>query len=431
MKPRRFKPIALFAAFLLIFSLMAGCGNSSGVSPSSGTGTASPSTSESTPTSTTDSGPVNLVVASWLGGKDTQAFNDVFAAYKSDHPNVTVTYQVYPYSGYTDKLTALQSGGQMPDIFLMDQPSGHNSYLYYAGVLQPLDDLIAAANYDTSTWLPGVKESNTVDGHIVAMPIHNQQLVTWYNHDLFAELGIPDLPNNPTWDQIFSTAAQISRIGKDSKGNDIEGMASQALGMLAYLESQGLQLVKSDGSPNFDDPNVISAMATYQQAMIAGGGAGKRIPSNPFASGRQGIVITYMGEVTDNNTPDANGNVASNFDNRVVNLPTNDSSQGNYVVYAPNNFGISTSCKNQSAAFDLLAYLTTDAAVSKLITGANLTPAVNVPSATAFFAPQTDKFPFDFYQITAATPTSTFFSAPDAAWWYSVNNALTTDWIKF
>jgi ABC-type glycerol-3-phosphate transport system substrate-binding protein len=123
--------------------------------------------------------------------------------------------------------------------------------------------------------------------------------------------------------------------------------------------------------------------------------------------------------------------VACEFDNRVVNAPVIDASQGNFIAFVPNSFGISTTSNNPAAAFDLLAFMTTDEAIGMLTEGANITPAVSTPTADAFFAPQSDRFPFDFYQITAPTPDSTFYIAPDGGWWFSVYNTMHTRWVSF
>ena len=417
------KWVALITACIFLTGLGTACssptpGNSSGSTPSG-----------STSSDGGGNGTINLTVASWWGGAQQTAFKDVFADYMSANPNVKITYQVYPYSGYTDKMTALAAGGSMPDIFMMDQAEGWTSYLYGTGILQPLDSLMSAANYSTSNWLPGVLQYCTVDGKVVAMPLHSDQLVTCYNAQLFADLGIPDLPSNPTWSQIWSDCQQITAAGKDPKTGVIctgwGGM--QPLGLAAYVEEQGCQLTKSDGSANFDDPNVVAALQQYQNGLFSTyPPVPPALAAVPFAAGEQGIMIDYMGNIANDNLPDATGTVAYNFDNRVVNFPTDDGSS--FVAVCANDFGISSTSKNQSAAFALLAYLTTDPVVGKLVNeNSGVTPAIQGSTWTALSTPVTDKFPYNFYQTIAATPSSQYLTLPDGAWWYSALNALTTN----
>jgi len=417
---KKAKICALLVAALMIIGLLTACnGTASSPTPASTTPPAASPTDNTTPgaSPSDNSQPVHLTMVAWWGGDPQTQLTAELDAYNAAHPNVTIDLQVWPYDQYADKLATAYAGGSMPDIVATDSSSFLYN-LYNTGLIQSLNTLMTNANYDSSTWLPGIKETCSAGGDVITVPLIYDQMVTWYNHDLFQQAGLADLPNNPTWDQIQTDAQAIAALGKDSNGNQIYGLEmANSVVPNYYLAQKGISLAGSDGSFQANTPDVVSAISDLQTMAKTCGGAPAGTDQDPMSTGNVGIYIGWMGVAT--------GSGAA-FDSRVVNAPVLDASNGQSILQAVNGLSVSASCQNAAVAFDVISFLTSADQLANM-PAFNSNPPFTGAMHDAALQPQTT-FPYDAFQIVAPQQNATPILPNTAKWGFAVQSAIQTNW---
>ncbi|MEY2847688.1 MAG: hypothetical protein RI885_353 [Actinomycetota bacterium] len=71
-------------------------------------------------------------------------------------------------------------------------------------------DLEGDADYDVDDILEPVRTAISVDGKQYAVPFYGESSILMYNKEIFAAAGVPELPNEPTWDEVAAAARQIN-----------------------------------------------------------------------------------------------------------------------------------------------------------------------------------------------------------------------------
>jgi multiple sugar transport system substrate-binding protein len=142
---------------------------------------------------------------------------------KTNTDNINLKLQIVPQSTAYDTLKTEIVGGNAPDII---GPIGVRGRDYFTGLYLDLTNEIAANNYDMSVFDPAlttyVQQGET---GIVGIPYDMYPGYLWYNKDIFAAAGLPNLPTKvgdtyqgKTWDFAeMSTIAQQLTVDKNGK----------------------------------------------------------------------------------------------------------------------------------------------------------------------------------------------------------------------
>lgn len=172
------------------------------------------------------------------------------AAYKKDHPDVTIEVRAVPFG---DLLTTLRSqGGQAGG------PTIAGIYVLWLPELVR-DKLVAeapAANADDikANWPQAVIDAASVAGKVYGYPNEIDLYALNYNKRLFAEAGIAAPPKS--WDEFLADAEKLSKRNGDTVTQQGFGLInSWAAGVVhpfgSLLASNGGALVV-DGKPALD-----------------------------------------------------------------------------------------------------------------------------------------------------------------------------------
>jgi len=364
--------------------------------------------------------PINLTMVSWYGGGAADAITAKLNDYMDANPNVQITFEVWPWDQYPDKISIAQAGDALPDLIMAD--SGRELYSSFnAGAIRSLNSLAASGYYDFGTWLPGVQVFCSVGDDVVTFPFNSDQIITWYNKELFRQAGIPDLPNNPTWAELESAAVAVAALEKDADGNPIYGMeiVNSTVPWL-YLAAKGINVVGAEDSFLMNTPEVTAAFEEIQAMLTRAGGPPAGQAVDPFLSGHVGIQVCWFGVVGTH--PD--------FESGVVNAPVFDTVNGNYIFQAINGISLSSTTEYPEAAFDVAAYLMSEPVLTALQSELGIKPLVYGPAHDAASMPR-DVFPFDAHQITAPTANSLGVPPVTAPWLSAVQIAISTNWPAF
>lgn len=169
--------------------------------------------------STSSGGKVEVTYAIWGTANEqttTQAVADQFNA-SQDKIHVTVT--AIPNETYPESLNTMATGGNLPDCGMMREdmviPWSMN------GKLADLSQMYAGSDSQ-----PVTNAAYKYNGKTVAYSTCNENLVMYYNKDMFDKAGVAYPPtsidNAWTWDQFVSTAKQLT-LDKNGKHPDDAG----------------------------------------------------------------------------------------------------------------------------------------------------------------------------------------------------------------
>ena len=166
------------------------------------------------------------------GTNDAQiaAQNKVVDDFNATHPNINLVLNIAAANEIaTDTLSTLLAAGTPPDIVGPVGVGGSNSFADQWMDVKPLAD---AAGFDMSTYDPALVELyRRDDGGLSGIPFAVYPVITYYNQDLFDEAGLNYPPTDfgamytmPDGSEVAWNYDTIAEIGKiltvDGNGND-------------------------------------------------------------------------------------------------------------------------------------------------------------------------------------------------------------------
>jgi len=149
---------------------------------------------------------VSIMYAEWLSS----LVEPGIAAYEKETGEKVEAIKL-PGDGYVERVALDLSAGTAADVIQMD--SFVVSELASAGYVQPLDDL-ATSWPQFGSYMKGLLDVVSYDGHVYALPTDTDVRMLWYNLELFKQAGIATPWEPKSWDDVLAAAQQI----KDKTG---------------------------------------------------------------------------------------------------------------------------------------------------------------------------------------------------------------------
>ncbi|HCT81447.1 MAG TPA: sugar ABC transporter substrate-binding protein [Micromonosporaceae bacterium] len=307
-------------------------------------------------TETKDSGPVSLRMTVWTSNEaHLNLFNEIAAAYKTDHPNVTeIKFDPIPFESYTTTLTTQIAGGNGPDLAWVLESSAPD--FVSSGALVPLD------GYDTADLVPSATKLWQKDGKLFAYPFSTSPFGVFVNTDLLKAAGQPApseliAQGKWTWDTVIAAASAVNaKTGK--AGLVVRDFDYKSWDNLSTVwTGWGAQAWSADGKTcGFNQQPMIDAMTFLHKAIFTD----KALPgpgtTADFFAGEAGMTITQISR--------ASLLKDGKFGWDLVPLPAGP--KGKYAVIGQAGLGALKKGKNSAAAADFLAYFTNAANSEKL-----------------------------------------------------------------
>ncbi|MFZ2964653.1 MAG: extracellular solute-binding protein, partial [Rhodoglobus sp.] len=230
------------------------------------------------------------------------------------------------------------------------------------GLLEPLDDYIAAEGIDTSDFVPAALDQMTYDGKIYSLPIavHSFQLL--YNKTLLEEAGVA-VPT--TIDELAVTIEALTKQGADGTITQLglgDPSPSTTITTLGYAFGGNWD---AGGKPSPTEAGNVEALQWYQDAITNKFGASNiatfnsglgeyMSPQDPFYVGKTAMVID--GEWRALNIP----NTAPDLDWGVTSIPYVTTDLEDTTQLTASTLFIPANSKHKEAAATFLAYLVSD-----------------------------------------------------------------------
>jgi N,N'-diacetylchitobiose transport system substrate-binding protein len=234
--PRR---LLIGATALLSLGLLAGCGGSSSGSASG-----------------TD--PVTLNVWLMQDSAPQTVVDQVNAAFKSEHPNVTVKTQTLEWDGRDVKWKTALPSSTPPDVLEM----GNTDVLAYAAS-GGLADLTGKTFENQSTWLQGLKDAGSYDGKLYGVPYYGGDRVVIYRKDLWKKAGLTGTPTTLAELKADGVKLQASG-GKDFSGLYFPGRYQYAA--LPFVYDAGGSIASRSGdkwTANLSSPQSLTGLNAW------------------------------------------------------------------------------------------------------------------------------------------------------------------------
>ncbi len=198
------KAISMMLALTMAASVMAGCANSASDTK---TNTDETTTTEATDTASTDSGEKVQLSLCWWGN---QTRNDLTQKavdlYMTLNPSVEIKTEFTDWSGYWDKLSAMASGGNLPDIIQQDY--SYISQYQKSNQLADLSPYILDGTIDTSKIADSIIQSGSIDEKVYALSLGSNAPMMAYDKEIVEKAGV-EIPTQPTIDELYEIGKTI------------------------------------------------------------------------------------------------------------------------------------------------------------------------------------------------------------------------------
>jgi sorbitol/mannitol transport system substrate-binding protein len=129
--------------------------------------------------------------------------------FESANPDIAVNFQVMEEGDLRAAVTAdVASGAGQYDVVTIgayETPQwGKNGWL-----VDLTPDLKADSAYDVDDILPPVRDVNTYEGKLFAVPFYGESSFLMYRKDVLEKAGLT-MPQNPTWQQVADAAKKVN-----------------------------------------------------------------------------------------------------------------------------------------------------------------------------------------------------------------------------
>jgi multiple sugar transport system substrate-binding protein len=296
----------------------------------------------------------DLRMTVWTGNEAHLAmFNEIAAAFKETHPDVTVTFETLPFDSYTTTLTTQIAGGNPPDLAWIFETSAAD--FIGSGALAPLTEVFEATEgYDYQDVTEQATALWRKDGELYAYPFSTSPFGVFVNNDLIKAAGQKTpaemiAAGEWTWENAFAVAAAV-------KANGAEGLVPRDLNyqnwqlLAPIFKGWGAAPWSGDGSTcTMDSPEMVAAMTAIHDAIFsthAIPGPGEAVD---FFTGAAAMTVTQISRAS--LLPKENP-----FDWDLVPLPKGP--VGDYAVIGQAAIGVFKGAKNADVATAFLAFMT-------------------------------------------------------------------------
>ena len=300
---------------------------------------------------------VNLRFTVWTGSEaHLSMLNGIAAAYKVDHPNVSVTFDTIAFADYQTKVAIQLSGNNPPDAGWM--PESLAKPFLNAGALADLGPRIKGdADYDFAD-LSATAMSLYLDGDAVyGIPFSTSPELIYFNRDLFEAAGLetPDVLQAKdawTWDALRNAAKAITDetgvFGFQSHGQSIYGIHLWH-NLAPLTRAFGGDVWNADGTECLlNTPESIAAIQFYWDMVFVDHSTVPPGTDANFNSGGSAMTIGFLSQSAQLADVDFGWGIAR--------LP--DGPAGHVSVIGQSSIVVFNNSKHKDVAIDFVAFMT-------------------------------------------------------------------------
>jgi len=242
---------------------------------------------------TTEGGQVELRIMWWGDQKRADITNEALKIFQAKHPDIKISGEFAPSSGYFDKLNTQLASGTAPDIFFL----GGNVVDYAKkDVLLNLDPYVG-----NELNLDGMDETmieyGRLDGKLQHISAGANARGIVVNKALFEKASVP----LPASDWEWADYAAISKALSDKLGDGFYGTYNFTVdGMDIFLKQRGKQLYDmKNGTLGFAKEDILEWFQYWEKTSASGGVVTPELQvSNPHDDTSKSLLITGKAAMT-------------------------------------------------------------------------------------------------------------------------------------
>lgn len=361
----------------------------------------------------------------WARSDTSPFIKPLIDGYNASHSNQVKLTLVPAGSSFTQKLGAALASHSAPDIISLN--------LVYAPYFASADQLLDIT--DRAKGLSDLGKLNkselnlgTWDGKIYALPFTGDASALFYNKDLFKAAGLD--PNKPptNWAELKADAQKITALGNGNYGYYFPGSGSgwNLFTFTPFIWANGGDVLTGEGAnqkATLTSPAVKEALHFYRDLWTAG-----VIPKSAETDdGTQILSLFEAGKIGMlANGAFAYSELKSKFPNLNYGITPIPGKDGGHASFAGGDtLAITAETKNADAAWDFVAWATSQEAQQKYVAGAGVVPiredAVPADSSANFRA-------LVNAMAEGRTPKSTVYSQlfedPNGPWANLIHNSV-------
>jgi ABC-type glycerol-3-phosphate transport system substrate-binding protein len=244
-----------------------------------------------------------LNVVYWNYGPAAEEVNKATAdAFMAANDDVEVT--LTPVAGenwgtYYANVATMIAGGERPDLMVISSEGAQ--FVHANDLALPINDYLesdpdAAELRDDIA--DGLIEGFTVDGDILGLAQSWNDMVIWYNTDVFAAAGLEPPSSDWTWEEFTQIAAALSKDTNGDGTNDQYGFtwASNEIfpGIMPWVANAGGNLTSDDVCEATADTPEVAEAVNFLNDLINQGIAPAPMPmSDVFTRFQSGSVAMF------------------------------------------------------------------------------------------------------------------------------------------
>lgn len=145
----------------------------------------------------------------WAMGREGEVVQELVRDFEKANPDVRVRVQQIPWSAAHEKLLTAFVGRSTPDVAQI----GNTWIAEFVALraLEALDSRLAASTtVDSSSYFPGIWDTNVIDNVVYGVPWYVDTRVLFYRQDVLAAAGHDSVPT--TWDAWFAAMQDVKRL---------------------------------------------------------------------------------------------------------------------------------------------------------------------------------------------------------------------------
>lgn len=235
---------------------------------------------------------VRLTVAFWGDASEvSDIWTPIKEAFERSHPGLELELMYTP-EGFAEKIATMAAAGEGPDIWMATPLQAVE--FWNLGLLTDLTPIMERdPQFQREDYFPAAVAGYRLGGVQMGFPTHFQVIGIWYHTDLLGEAGLPEPPNEWSWDEFRTYAQRLTRRAPD--GSTAQWGTTTPWSMnhwMPWIFSAGGDIVDDFENPTrsrISAPETLDAFEFWHELITVDGAAPTSGDDTPFFEGRAGM----------------------------------------------------------------------------------------------------------------------------------------------